>query len=595
MRQSLKKNLQSILWIFQLIFKTNPKLIVFILICQLLATVTPFIEQKQISALIDSLINYFKTNQQTWLLPFIIFILARIAKITFFIFSRTASRVQQYRQDYELRKIYTTKTSSLDFQQLEDKKTAVLMAKVSEEYLWRSREIFNDIIQLISTLFGFATVIFFLLPRYWYIALILMIGETPSLIVDSKWNRKNYRIFEEYNEKSRFGWDIFWHLVDKRYISELRINNAVSWLRTKAFNVFGEFANKRSQSQIDKLVPDLLLSALSTTVGIFCLFLIILDIKNGFLSIGMFTFYFSIVRNTGDYFSSIFSLYATISEQIPHMNNFRRILDLPNTINNGTIKNGLKNCSPLIEFQHVSFKYPNTNRYIYKDLNLTIKPGEEIAIVGPNGAGKSTLVKLICRFYDPSEGKILINGQDLKEYNLDYWYRHLSLLNQEFNIYSELSLRENVTIGRPKIQSNQRVWKSLKKAEASDFVKKYDQGIDTMMSQRYGGEEPSWGQWQKIAIARSFYRNAPIMILDEPTASIDAIAESKIFSRIFKEVENKTLIIISHRFSTVRNARRILVIDNGQIVEQGSHQELLKLNGLYAKSFNLQAKGYLEV
>lgn len=595
MFSALKKNLQSIFWIFRLIFKTNPKLVVFILICQLFATITPFIEQKQISALIDSLINYFKTNQQSWMLPFIIFILARVAKITFFIFSRTASRVEQYRQDYELRKIYTTKTSSLDFQQLEDKKTAVLMAKVSEEYLWRSREIFNDIIQLISTLFGFATVIFFLLPRYWYIALILMVGETPSLIVDSKWNRKNYRIFEEYNEKSRFGWDIFWHLVDKRYISELRINNAVLWLRTKVFKVFGEFADKRSQSQIDKLVPDLLLSALSTTVGIFCLFLIILDIKNGLLSIGMFTFYFSIVRNTGDYFSSIFSLYATISEQIPHMNNFRKILDLPNTINNGTIKNGLKNISPLIEFQHVSFKYPNTDRYIYKDLNLTIKPGEEIAIVGPNGAGKSTLVKLICRFYDPSEGKILINGQDLKKYNLDYWYRHLSLLNQEFNIYNELSLKENITIGRPKIQSNHRVWNSLKKAEASDFVKKYEKGLDTMMSQRYGGEEPSWGQWQKIAIARSFYRHAPIMILDEPTASIDAVAESKIFSRIFKEVENKTLIIISHRFSTVRNAKRILVIDNGQIVEQGTHYELLKLNGLYAKSFNLQAKGYLEV
>jgi len=592
MSQKLKNFFQSVFWIFQLIFKTNPKLIIFILVCQLFSTITPYIEQRQISSLIDSLINYLKTNNQTWILPFIIFIVARITKIIFHVFSRIASRVQQYQQDLSLRKIYITKTSSLDFQQLEDKKTAILIAKVSEEYLWRSRQIFSDILQLISNIIGFITVIYFLLPRYWYIALILMLGEIPSLIVDSKWNKKNYRIFEEYNEKSRFGWDIVWQLVDKRYISELRINNAIRWIRTKAFNVFTEYTQRRSQNQIKKLIPDLFLSTLSTSIGIFCLFLIITDIKNGLLSVGMFTFYFSIVRNTGDYFSTIFSYYTSIYEQIPHINNFRKILDLPNTISTGALKTGLKNQPPIIEFQHVSFKYPNSNRFIYQDLNLTIASGEEIAIVGPNGAGKSTLIKLICRFYDPTEGKILINGVDLKKYNLDYWYRHLSLLNQEFNVYPELSLRENVSVGRPKIQSDQRVWKSLKKAESTEFIKKYDNGLDTMMSQRYGGEEPSMGQWQKIAIARSFYRNTPVMILDEPTASIDAIAESKIFSRIFKEVKHKTLIIISHRFSTVRNAQRIIVIDNGKIIEQGSHNELVKKNGLYARSFNLQAKGY---
>lgn len=592
MPQKLKNFFQSVFWIFKLIFQTSPKLIIFILICQVFTTVTPYIEQRQISSLIDSLINYLKTNNQTWILPFVIFIIARITKITFFIFSRISSRIQLYRQDCELRKIYATKTSSLDFQQLEDKKTAILMAKVSEEYLWRSRQIFTDILQLTSTILGFATVIYFLLPRYWYIALILLIGETPSLIVDSKWNRKNYKIFEEFSEKSRSGWDIFWQLVDKRYISELRINNAVSWIRSKAFNVFTEYTHERSKTQIEKLLPDLLLSALSTSVGIFCLFLIITDIKNGFLSVGMFTFYFSIVRNTGDYFSTIFGLYTSISEQIPHINNFRKILDLPNTISIGSIKSGLKRDPPIIEFKNVSFKYPNSNRFVYQNLNLTISSGEEIAIVGPNGAGKSTLIKLICRFYDPTKGNILINGIDLKNYDLDYWYRHLSLLNQEFNVYNELSLRENVSIGRPKIQSDKRIWKALKKAESTAFVKKYDNGLDTMMSQRYGGEEPSMGQWQKIAIARSFYRNAPVMVLDEPTASIDAVAESKIFSRIFKEVKNKTLIIVSHRFSTVRNAKRIIVIEEGKIVEQGSHEELVKKKGVYAHSFNLQAKGY---
>ena len=212
------------------------------------------------------------------------------------------------------------------------------------------------------------------------------------------------------------------------------------------------------------------------------------------------------------------------------------------------------------------------------------------AIVGPNGAGKSTLIKLICRFYDPTSGQILINGRDLRKYDNNYWYKKISLLTQEFNTYPNLSIRENITIGK-KID-DKRVISSLKKSEAYDFVEKYKKGLDTMMSKRYDGEEPSWGQWQKIAIARIFYRNTPVMILDEPTASIDAVAESKIFSRLYKQITKKTIIIVSHRFSTVRNAKRIIVIDKGQIIEQGTHEQLLKIKGKYAQSFRLQAKGY---
>jgi ATP-binding cassette subfamily B protein len=224
-------------------------------------------------------------------------------------------------------------------------------------------------------------------------------------------------------------------------------------------------------------------------------------------------------------------------------------------------------------------------------LNLTIDPQEEIAIVGPNGAGKSTLIKLICRFYDPTSGVILVNGVNLKNIELDNWYQKLSYLSQEFNNYYNLNLRENVSLGNPQKNIDEKILSALKKADAG-FIKKYSQGLDTPMSQRYGGEEPSWGQSQKIAIARIFYRNSPVVILDEPTASIDAVSESKIFDRLYADIKGNTLIIVSHRFSTVRNAQRIIVIDKGKIVEQGSHAQLLKKNGTYAHSFNLQAKGY---
>jgi len=166
-------------------------------------------------------------------------------------------------------------------------------------------------------------------------------------------------------------------------------------------------------------------------------------------------------------------------------------------------------------------------------------------------------------------------------------------LAQEFNSFYNLTLKESIFLGHPQNPSDQKILEALNLADAS-FIKRYSRGLDTPMSLRYGGEEPSWGQSQKLAIARVFYRNSPIIILDEPTASIDAVSESKIFSRLYKTVKNKTLIIVSHRFSTVRNAQRILVINQGKIVEAGTHQKLLDLKGLYSHSFHLQAKGYTQ-
>lgn len=561
------------------------------LICRLAVTILPFLEQRQISFLVDNLITYVKSDQSPWITTFVIFIIIRFVKIVFLHLDRLSSRIQQYRQDNEMAKLYTKKTSSLDYQQLEDKNIVTLMSKVNEEYRWRSRQIFGDINELISQAAGFATILVFLFPRYWYIGIILMFGEIPGMIIDNIWGKKDNSTFEKHIEKTRFASDINWQLVDKKYISELRVNHAINWLWQKSADAFNAFVSERVSNRLGKFLPDLIASTMSISSGLFCLFLIIQEIRQNHLTIGMFTFYFSIVRSTGDYFAGIFNRYNSISEQLHHLNNFRKIIELKNTINNGHYQ-VTKPASPHIEFRNVSFKYPGSSHYVFKNFNLIITPNEEIAIVGENGAGKSTLIKLICRFYDPTEGDIFVNGRNLKDYTLDNWYRHLSLLTQEFNTFQNLSLRDNIVIGHPQLKSDKKVISSLKKTEAYEFISRYSNGLDTMMSHRYGGEEPSWGQWQKIAIARVFYRNSPIMILDEPTASIDAVAESKIFSRLYSEIKGKTLIIVSHRFSTVRNAQRIIVIKDGQIIEQGNHESLLKLHGQYAHSFNLQAQGY---
>lgn len=249
---------------------------------------------------------------------------------------------------------------------------------------------------------------------------------------------------------------------------------------------------------------------------------------------------------------------------------------------------------PRIEFRNVSFRYPgNTelNPYVLENLSFTINPGEKIAIVGVNGAGKTTLIKLLCRVYDPTDGAILINGIDLREINLDDWHQAIGILFQDFPIYN-LTIRESIGVGRiSDVPDDEKIRQAARFSGADEFITNYDQLI---WKDFKNGIDLSKGQHQRLAVARMFYRNAPITILDEPTASIDAVTEEKIFTSLEKNTEGKTVILITHRFSTVKNAAKILMLEHGKIIEQGSHKTLMQLSEKYAELYTMQAKRYLE-
>jgi ABC-type multidrug transport system fused ATPase/permease subunit len=246
---------------------------------------------------------------------------------------------------------------------------------------------------------------------------------------------------------------------------------------------------------------------------------------------------------------------------------------------------------PKIEFKNVFFKYPNGPN-VLKDVSFVVEPGESIALVGANGAGKSTIIKLICRFYDATGGEILINGINIKNLKLANWYAHMGTLFQDF-VHYYLTVRDNIILGDPEKQDDRLVLEAAKKADAYEFIQKLPKKFDQILGREYeDGEELSVGQWQKLAIARAFYQSSPLLILDEPTSAIDAEAEYEIFNNLEKEYKNKTLILVSHRFSTVRNANKIFVIEDGQIKESGTHKSLLKLDGKYARMFKAQAEGY---
>ena len=249
-----------------------------------------------------------------------------------------------------------------------------------------------------------------------------------------------------------------------------------------------------------------------------------------------------------------------------------------------------------IELQNVSFKYPGTERFVIKNFSAVLEPGDTVVLVGLNGAGKTTLIKLITRLYDPTEGRILLDGHDIREYDLKELYSLYGIIFQDFGKYA-VSVRDNIAFSRinDPVDENA-VLDAAEKSSATQFIEKLPNEYNTALTRVFekDGIELSIGQWQKLSIARAFYSDSDILILDEPTASLDAIAEQEIYNQFDTLRKDKTTIFVSHRLSSATVADKILVIDGGVLTEQGNHQELMKKRGTYYELFSTQAKRYME-
>jgi ATP-binding cassette subfamily B protein len=243
-------------------------------------------------------------------------------------------------------------------------------------------------------------------------------------------------------------------------------------------------------------------------------------------------------------------------------------------------------------FDKVSFSYPGSSRQVLDRLNLRIDPGERIALIGENGQGKTTIVKLITRLYDPTAGRVLLDGIDLREYSVEDLHREIGVIFQDFVRY-EMSARRNIAVGRIDGSHDGDLWQAARKSLADEVIGRLPEGYEQLLGRRFeGGIDLSGGEWQKVALARAYLRDAQLLILDEPTASLDARSEYEVFQRFAELTANKMALLISHRFSTVRMADRIVVLENGRITEQGNHHQLIALGGRYAEMFELQASSY---
>jgi ATP-binding cassette subfamily B protein len=314
----------------------------------------------------------------------------------------------------------------------------------------------------------------------------------------------------------------------------------------------------------------------------------------GALSIGTLTFLTGAIVQASGNIQQVFSTLSSIADQALFLTDLLAFFEMQPAIRCKT--NALPAPRPILhgfEFRNVSFRYPGTSRMVLNGLNVTLRAGERVALVGENGEGKTTLVKLITRLYDPVEGQVLLDGVDLREYNLEDLYREIGVIFQDFMRY-EMTARENIAVGQiGEINNTALLQIAAHKSLASGVIERLPHEYEQMLGRRFEtGVDLSGGEWQKVALARAYLRDAQVLILDEPTAALDARSEFEVFQRFAELTTGKTALFISHRFSTVRMAQRILVLENGRIAEDGSHDELFTLGGRYAEMFEMQAASY---
>lgn len=421
----------------------------------------------------------------------------------------------------------------------------------------------------------------------------LLLATIPLLIFDSFFAKKVYFVTDSRTPQSRLVNYLSYQMFSERSATELRIFGLHGYFYKLYKKLTEGFFRENTGLQKEQGIKRTLLGMFSEISYYAAYLYVAVDAVRGLISVGDFNFYVSALSRISSALERIFRHISGLYENSLYLNDLFEFLNLePSRFEQGgeEIVTG-KEIEIVIE--DLSFKYLGSDQLVLRGIDMTIKPGESVALVGKNGAGKTTLVKLLCGLYQPTGGRILVNGISLENLDLEEYRKLISVIFQDFSFY-HFTAAENIGFGNPKrVKDLPAIRQAAKKAGAHEFIEQYPKKYKQMMGKQFeGGIMPSIGQLQKLALARAFMKDVPIMIMDEPTASSDPEAELALFKQIKKFSEDKSLILISHRFSTVKIAKKIYVIEDGRITESGSHQELLDQGGTYARLYTIQAEGY---
>lgn len=445
--------------------------------------------------------------------------------------------------------------------------------------------------QDLVTLASLAGVLLLQLP---WLLLLLLIAVLPSFLGETHYAALGYSLLFQWTPERRLLDYLRYVGASDEMAKEVKLFDLSNFLVGRYAKLSDEFYEENKRLAVKRNVVSTIFVTIGT-LGYYGAYAVTIYLTVlGRFTLGALTFLAGSFRQSRDLIQRILLSLSQVFEESLYLSDLFTFFDVQPRV---TSRPGARPVPVPIrqgfEFQDVGFRYPGSQRWAVRHLSFTFQPGERIALVGENGAGKTTLVKLLARLYDPDEGRILLDGVDLREYDLDSLRRNIGVIFQDFVRY-DFILKENIGVSQvERLDDDAKIRDAARRSLADSVATRLEKGYDQMLGRRFdGGVELSGGEWQKVALARAYMRDAQVLILDEPTASLDARAEYEVFLRFAELTKGRMAVLISHRFSTVRMAERILVLRGGELVDQGMHEELVERGGLYAELFSLQAAGY---
>lgn len=508
--------------------------------------------------------------------------------------SRIVQEAQGQRVTLRMNEILQEKSTAVDLQYFEDARYYDLSHRARAEAPMRPMRIMNDLVQLGQNLVSLVAVGALLVYLHWVIALVVVLANLPDVLVRVRTSRAFFQWQKERTPRERKAWYYNWVITGNQFAKELRLFGLGELFIRRYRELSARLLEERIRFQMRRSMAELLAQAIGTLAVFGTYAFVAIRAATGGMTIGDVVMYYQAFQRGQGFLKGALTSLAGLYDHSLFLSHVSEFLTLPNRVAEPGVPRRLpKPMAQGIVFESVHFVYPGSSQKVLENVSFAIRPGERIALVGENGAGKSTLVKLLCRFYDPTAGRVTIDGIDLRELSTKELRRSISVVFQDYVPYY-LTARENIWLGNIELSpEGPEVERAAERSGADAFLRKLDSGYDTHLGKWFAdGAELSVGEWQRVALARGFLKDAQLIVLDEPTASVDAKGELLLFERFRDLTKDKTAILISHRFSTVRLADRIFVLDEGRIVESGSHDELVALDGAYRTLFELQAKQY---
>ncbi len=472
------------------------------------------------------------------------------------------------------------------------------MENANREAGTRPIQIMRSTFSIISNLITMVSFVAALLAISKTAPLLIIALSLPSAIITFVYRRKNF-MYMRRRSKARRQMAYYSNTVtNKDLTKEIRLFDLSDTFIAHYKNTFENYFKGIKKLITDEGAWHIGLAGVSSAVNCYLFLYIARMVYKGILKIGDYSFYTGALKSITSGFTTLIDTTASIYEGTLFIDNMITFMNEEQTVVPRLAEPAhvRRHCGHTIELRNVSFRYPGTERMVIRNVNLTLREGETAVLVGLNGAGKTTLIKLITRLYDPTEGEIFLDGRDIRDYELNELYRMFGIIFQDFGKYA-VSVNENIAFGdiRKGIDEDD-IALAAKRSNADTFIDKLPDGYNTPLMRYFedNGIELSIGQWQKLSIARAFYSDSDILILDEPTASLDPMAEQEIFDQFDTLRRDKTTIFVSHRLSSATTASKIIVLENGTIAEEGTHRELMDKHGKYYELFTTQAKRYME-